>query len=375
MAAVLGGHEDIVRQLVERQDTNINTLSLTAMADAIVAGEEDLAKLFVTRKDLAINARFQEATVSPLERDCPALALASYVSLTEVVRAILARDDVNVNCYAPGLPPMLGEEVVEHATPLTLAVMGDHKEIVELLMKHPKIKPNLDNSNGYNPVMSAVVRGHVPILKTLMKHRGIGIHSFDLDGRTPLIEAVSRGYEAIVQILCQSEFLQDGGEDSTGQTALMMAASMGNERMAAMLLSHEFVETHQENSDGVTALAFAAESGHVSIVKRLLHPGFGNEGPKKRHLSQALLKATMFQHFNVIDVLRGYIKSLPKDAFQGVPDEHAAESEFESAFESGSESESDSDSDLAVPSALLSVFPSSGDSPDRSQTPSDNQIL
>ena len=51
------------------------------------------------------------------------------------------------------------------------ACRSGHIDVVEELLSHPKIDPNIQGRSGYTPLNIACGRGHVRVVKALLRHR------------------------------------------------------------------------------------------------------------------------------------------------------------------------------------------------------------
>ncbi|CAG2239290.1 unnamed protein product [Mytilus edulis] len=151
-------------------------------------------------------------------------------------------------------------------TPLSLAVVKGHMEIVRYLVKEG-VSFETRDQRGMTPIMYAAERGHLEIVK-FMDTLGSDLKAKSKVGLTPLLFAVQRGHLEIVQ------FLKEKGCDletrsQRGMTALMYAAESGNLEIVEYLASHGSILEARDTWWGETPLIFAAEGGHLEIVKHL----------------------------------------------------------------------------------------------------------
>jgi len=94
--------------------------------------------------------------------------------------------DVNKVFETNGLPD-------DQITPLLLAILLDHKEVIPAFMANPRIDVNLapDVTTGTTPLMGATLSPHHEILVELLKHPHIRVNVKDVNGQTALHMAVA----------------------------------------------------------------------------------------------------------------------------------------------------------------------------------------
>jgi ankyrin repeat protein len=158
--------------------------------------------------------------------------------------------------------------VVKGQTPLTMALRGNQKGIVDVLLKMGLMKdPHHFHATA---LQMAVQLRHFAVAKLLLK-RGADIESRGNCGRTPLSFAVEEGRVSFVEC-----FLERGAEvetkDDAGRTPLSWAAESGYPSIVELLLKEGAIVESVDNS-GRTPLSWAAENGRMSVVRVLLKNG------------------------------------------------------------------------------------------------------
>lgn len=131
------------------------------------------------------------------------LHFASYFGNKKVVEERI-RDVKNVNVNALAL---------DGITPLHLATLQGHSDIVQILLKHganPNLKADLDQ---WTPILVAAKRGFTDICEMLIK-AGANVNNVSTLGRSPLHNAVEEGFLPIVKMLVEA------GADLNAKTAL-----------------------------------------------------------------------------------------------------------------------------------------------------------
>ena len=90
-------------------------------------------------------------------------------------------------------------------TPLHLACLSGHLDIVESLLKNPSININIQDINGRTSLHWACNRGHLNIVESLLKNSAIDVNIQTNNGKTPLDIARQFGKEDIVDIITKAE--------------------------------------------------------------------------------------------------------------------------------------------------------------------------
>ncbi len=91
------------------------------------------------------------------------LILASHNGHLEVVRLLLAHQDVDVN-----------KTTQKGATALIIASHDGHVELVRLLLAHPDVEANRTSTDGRSALCFASQSGHGAIVSVLVAHRAHG---------------------------------------------------------------------------------------------------------------------------------------------------------------------------------------------------------
>ncbi|CAI6092011.1 unnamed protein product [Clonostachys chloroleuca] len=285
-AAVKGGHEDIVRLLVARDDLNPNfgpgrhcPLWLAAKHDRDWA-----VKLLLDRYD----------DVDPnivLRGGKTMLILAAKLGHISVVRALLERDDVDPNFQALGWKKFA----------LHYAAAENQPDVVEALLESPSL--NLKATyDGMFALEIAVYKRHLRCARLIFER----MDKADKDLEGALMLAVRRGSVYLVRLfradaqmrtclsyafslaLCQAAL--EGATDmvmelvkydeidpnrtfttcfSREDTALFAAVRRGHVDAARLVLSHTRLDINHAGFDG-TVLGLLADRGDQRLVKDVL---------------------------------------------------------------------------------------------------------
>ncbi|CAM6040552.1 unnamed protein product [Sphagnum compactum] len=192
--------------------------------------------------------------------------------------------------------PMEQEERTNF-TALHFAAQMGSLEIVDLLLREPGIKINVQDDEGCTPLHIASQAGRVnvverfleqePCLIDLTSQNSSSLTPLDLaidkghaavnkDRNTPLHLAAEGGHVEVVQLLLERCCTLDlEVKNFHGNTLLHQATKNGHDKVVQVLLDHAATEfdLDDQNNDGNTPLHLATKEGHVEVVNVLLGCG------------------------------------------------------------------------------------------------------
>ncbi|KAK0639905.1 ankyrin repeat-containing domain protein [Cercophora newfieldiana] len=194
----------------------------------------------------------------------------------------------------------LRPESSELLSPLWLAVIDEHEDIIQLFIEigtHvEKVQVFKDASGDSSEALKlAIDRGHEDIVCLFLDEYAIEVPENEL-----LLRAITSGHTSVLQAF------EDRGADfttnlSTGTSPLIVASSRGHCDVVRWLLDREF---HIESDRVGTALWHAAKAGHGRTVELLLDRGANIEFQSLgAHSSTALSEAAKAGHIGVVEVL------------------------------------------------------------------------
>ncbi|KAM9122589.1 ankyrin repeat domain-containing protein 27 isoform 2-T4 [Pangshura tecta] len=138
---------------------------------------------------------------------------------------------------------------------------------------------NVTNQDGFTPLHVAALHGHPELVYLLLKH-GANISAKNMNHAVPLHLACQKGHFQIVKCLVDCNAKQNK-KDVYGNTPLIYACLNGQHDIAALLLEHG-ASVNLSNSKGNTALHEAVIGKHEVLVELLLQNGASNHIRNKR---------------------------------------------------------------------------------------------
>ena len=189
-------------------------------------------------------------------------------------------------------------------SPFGYAVEAYHKEMVQFLMRVPKIK-----IGNYSELELAIFKGNTAEVKRILTEQKPNINkktelenNIDNSGGTPLIYAAGFGHTDIVKLLLEQPNININIEDDHGISALTAAAMHGHVDIMTILLQRPEIIINRQNNEGKNPLPYAAKNGHSEAVRLLVNiPGIVEE--KLEENGEALYLAAENGHSEVVRLL------------------------------------------------------------------------
>ncbi|EHK50138.1 uncharacterized protein TrAtP1_007735 [Trichoderma atroviride] len=245
--------QSILRLILEyKAEVHANDYKITEspFLSAIMGGNTDYVKSCLKQQLRLYQGAFNYYTVTPL-------SLAVLSGHGDIVRLLLE------NGAQAG-------EVFYGLSLLSVAIAKGYYDIVELLLKNGVYALTTNGGSDKGPLSLAILNGHRDIIKLLLKYRAKA-NRIEEDGETPLSLAVLQRQEDIVTLLLESGPEVDL-KNGYGFTPLQMAALDGNEGIAAVLLAAG-AQVNVQDKTGKTPLMMAVAGGYGNMVILLLKWG------------------------------------------------------------------------------------------------------
>ncbi|KAE8358625.1 ankyrin repeat-containing domain protein [Aspergillus caelatus] len=153
-------------------------------------------------------------------------------------------------------------------TPLLGAIGHGHVDVVEyLLVNGADLDVDLDGYFNYNALELAAHEGHVEVVKALLRHGA------DPNKSSPLALATGMGRLEAARVLLEAG-ADIGGEavDNVGTDAFFNAVHRDKAAVVSLLIEYG-VSPERRDNDGMTPLAYAAYYRHDKVIEVLLSHG------------------------------------------------------------------------------------------------------
>jgi ankyrin repeat protein len=260
------GHERAtnVRVLLSHQHIDVNltdAMGKTALMTAIACNCPDAAWLIASHPDTEVNRR------SP-DEDRNALWTAIQRTDWLSTWVLLNHREIDVNVLSAD----------RASVPLMVLAIQGQTELVDMLVKHPRIKINYQTYQGHTPMHWAVMysrvrKANVDCVRAILSHPDVDLSLRAVTGFTSLMYAAIEPF-GFTEALLQSGKVRRSvlfAQNPEGQTALAIAQSRGNRRVVQLLT--DFEAEVPDDLPHVPLLNRVA-----NMVGSLLQRAIGNEG-------------------------------------------------------------------------------------------------
>jgi ankyrin repeat protein len=208
---------------------------------------------------------------------------------------LLAHPRVNVNL-----------QDTDGYTALIKACIHNNMEIVKELLADQKVDVNPQDKCGYTALMKACIHNNMEIVKELLADQKIDVNLQDKCGETALITACFfNNMEAVKELLADQK-VDVNLQDRWGDTALMKACAHNNMEIVKELLADQKVDVNLQNTWGETALITACFFNNIEAVKELLADPRVNVNLKNKFGCTALIKACTRNNIEIASRMRAH---------------------------------------------------------------------
>ena len=180
------------------------------------------------------------------------------------VKDFLDRQEIDPNAPSP----------FSNEPPLYDAAMGGNKEMVELLLTHPEINPNIKDTSGYTILqlysIASPVGFNMKIAKALLNHHKTDPNIKDEGGHSALHIASSQGRSDMVELLLTHPKTDPNIKNKEGFAVIHIAAIMNDLRSIKALLRHPDIKVNALGGEfRITALEAALSGGHKEVAEAI----------------------------------------------------------------------------------------------------------
>lgn len=187
-------------------------------------------------------------------------------------------------------PALLNSKTEDGMTPLHVAVMGGHKELMKFLIQEGANIDALDKE-GRTPLLNAIMFKKSELAHMLIE-KGADVRIRCKEGANAIIYALFFGPEDLIEPILDNG--QDVNERYWGGATIMQGAAAMGHKNAMSILFEKGADVNASSERGETALYFGVREGKAEIVEWLLSHGAQTqvriEGSGRNLLHLATLK-------------------------------------------------------------------------------------
>lgn len=246
--ATLNGRQEVIQHLIDRK-ANINAVNnygVTAAHNAASKGHVEILQILQSN-GLNFNSADQNGST--------VLHYAASSGQKKAAAFIIAH-----------YPELLDKIDNEDNTPLHIAAMNGHEDIVTLLLRK-KAKHDIENKNGLMPIHLAAINGHKKTLARMQK-LGIDPNTKNKKKESALHHAAMRGQDAVIQQLIAWK-VDVNTLDENNCNAIHYAAKEGNANAIRTLIVHGCDPNFADNT-GLSPIHYAIFGGHFEAFQELV---------------------------------------------------------------------------------------------------------
>jgi ankyrin repeat protein/L-ascorbate metabolism protein UlaG (beta-lactamase superfamily) len=163
-------------------------------------------------------------------------------------------------------PALLKSKTEDGRTPLHVAVMGGHKELMEYLIQEGANIDALDK-DGRTPLLNAIMFKKQELAHILVE-KGANVKIKCKEGANAIIYALFFGPEDLIEPILDNG--QDVNEKYEGGVTIMQGAAAMGKKNAMNILFERGADVNAMSERGETALYFGVQAGKTEIVEWLL---------------------------------------------------------------------------------------------------------
>lgn len=291
--AALGGHENVVGILLQRDDIQVNAADLehgvTPLGMAVIKGHAGVVRSLLAIERINVNSEDRHGQTPVFH----ALSRAIVTLDPNILTMILAKDGADLSHRD------------RHFTPLIYAVRRREKGLTQILLSHPTSSTEYRDWQGRTALWHAVRKRDADIIMLLLE-KGADVAAHDIHGETPLHQAITTGRPSLTQLLLRHLIGRRSQHDlntvDNVLPPLCLAARLGNTEIVRLLLGHGW-DANKVDAERRTPLHLAAEIGHYKVVQVLLHSRQLDVNARDQWASTALHGAAGGGHLVVVNLL------------------------------------------------------------------------
>ena len=190
------------------------------------------------------------------------LHLAVENNEANIVTELLKNESIDVNSEVTGI---VGESALHLAIAKQIASGSNYDAVIDALLAHPDIDPNLKNRFKESPLLIAVKEERLALVTKLLANLDTEVDTSNSRQKTALMHAAGRGSLDIVRKLL-ARAADTNLQDDKKFTALHFGCHYGHVEIVRAMLAVRDIDITLEDKWGLTARERAGHRGHPKVV-------------------------------------------------------------------------------------------------------------
>ena len=157
--------------------------------------------------------------------------------------------------------------IIDNRTPLHIAAMNGHLELVKYFVENLNMDPNTRGFNEWAPLHHSSAEGHHNIVKYLIENCHCNADIRNKDNNTPLHFAASNGHLDLVKYFVEDLNMDPNTRGFKERAPLHYVSAKGNHSIVKYLIENCHCNADIRNVDNSTPLHIAAMNGYLDLVK------------------------------------------------------------------------------------------------------------
>lgn len=147
--------------------------------------------------------------------------------------------------------------------------------LVKSLAEDPSVNVNWQHENQFRltALYNACQEDHLAVVEYLLTHPRIDPNLAEIVGGTPFYAACRSGHTSVVSLMMADPRVDVARPSNKGYTALNSACFAGYQPVVSLLLADPRVDVNRPNDQSCTPLYQASQNGHLPIVQLILASG------------------------------------------------------------------------------------------------------
>lgn len=234
------------------------------------------------------------------------ITMTSYTAYTTLSKELMPKKQPNISLIKDILKHSpIDINSTEWGEPILLTAMSNkHLEAMRTIIEHPDIDINLTFGKYKDTVLIQYIKRDLTkeeVIKLLLEHPKINIDYQNSKGRTALMIACHNVDPKVIFAFLDS-YADVNLQDLEGKTAFMELCEFGDDYLVIEMLSQANVDVNIQDNEGISALHRACIRNEYNMVRDIMNHN-GNVNLKTIYDSTSLMFASRYGHAQIIERL------------------------------------------------------------------------